>query len=227
MKLTSKTTSSGVLNGIAVSGKLDSTTMKPVSGFAYASRPQKLNGNWQHMIYGTSQGFISALLTKWNTINNKRDTIALAYQTLSGMVMSWAAFSINFTYQSGNNPDSCIIFLSASGATPANLDYLYVDNLNFSGSVAGIENSASAINEFSVSPNPASTQVTINLNLSSKQNTKVEFIDLTGKTLMYKNLGEAYGNVKNSFDVSNLAKGIYFVKVSSSTGISTKKLIIQ
>ena len=54
LKLTSKTFSSTVVPGIAVSGVLDSMTMMPKSGFAYNQRPASFTGKWQHMIYGSS-----------------------------------------------------------------------------------------------------------------------------------------------------------------------------
>ncbi len=135
LKLTSKTINGSLVNGIAVSGVLDSLNLKAKSGFAFNLKPQSFTGKWQHMIYGSSQGSVKAILTKWNIGLNKRDTIATAAQTLSGMAMSWSNFTIYFTYLSGAIPDSCIIELKASGSNPTNNDYLWVDNLALSGSV--------------------------------------------------------------------------------------------
>jgi hypothetical protein len=81
-----------------------------------------------------------ALLTKWNAAQNKRDTIAVGSQTLAGMAVSRANFSQTRTYKDSTNyPDSCMFALNASGAFPANKDYLWVDNLAFSGSVAVVQ----------------------------------------------------------------------------------------
>lgn len=118
LKLTSKTFGTAVAPGIAVSGKLDMTTYMPKSGFAYTSRPANLTGSWQHMIFGTSQGSVSVLLSKWNSSTSMRDTVAFVSQTLSGMAMSWATFSIPLTYHSSAMPDSAIIVLAASGIAP-------------------------------------------------------------------------------------------------------------
>jgi len=225
LKLTSKTTSSGVRNAIAVSGKLDTITMLPKSGFAFNQRPQSFTGNWQHMIYGTSAGAISVALTKWNSVSIKRDTVALAGQKLSGMVMSWAAFTFNFTYQSGEFPDSCIIFLQASGSVPTNLDYLYLDNLAFTGSVAGVENNTIYINIITLFPNPTNDNIMIELNLKSSENTVVEIRDLNGKIVLTKDLGTLKGLSKQSIGISSLAAGSYLVNIISGKETKIEKII--
>lgn len=227
LKLTSKTTSLGVLNGIAVSGVLDSTTMQPISGFAYSMRPSSFKGKWQHMIYGTSQGSISVKLTKWNTLTGMRETVATANQTLSGMAMSWAAFSINFTYLTGDYPDTCIIVLKASGSAPTNLDYLWVDNLTFNGTVTGVENNGSFLSGISVFPNPSSTVVNIDLKFNSAQQTKIEITDLNGQLVLSKNAGLLKGISKQTLDVSSLARGSYFVAIITEAGKEVKKIIIE
>src|SRR5262249_28300307 len=124
MQLTSKTILSTVVNGMAVCGTLDSMTMQPTGGFPFNQRPAAFNGKWQHMIFGSSQGSVSVTLTRWDASSSSRVVVATAAQTLSGMAMSWANFTINFNYMDGNYPDSCIIVLMASGANPTNNDYL-------------------------------------------------------------------------------------------------------
>lgn len=152
LKLTSKTAGPIVAPGIAVSGVLDSMSMQPISGFPFTSRPLSLTGKWQHMIFGNSQGHISVTLTRWDATSGTREVVATKTTTLSGMAMSWASFTVTLNYLTGNNPDTCIIELAASGATPTNNDYLWVDNLAFTGSVVGIENSNTILNGMSISP---------------------------------------------------------------------------
>lgn len=226
LKLTSKTVGPGVVNGIAVSGVLDSTTMLPKSGFAYTTRSVNFTGKWQHMIYGSSQGGITVLLTQWNTSLNKRDTIAIANQTLSGMAMSWANFSIPFTYLSSNNPDSCIIFLRASGSNPTNNDYLWVDNLGFSGTV-GMEEMSSSITNFSIFPNPASSQINLMFELKDAQEVNLTIIDLTGKVVYTKSYGIIHGIKSEMISCEGIAKGAYFIKLNSVNGTQTQKVILD
>lgn len=227
LKLTSKTFSTSVVNGIAVSGKLDTIAMKAKSGFPYTSQPASFTGRWQHMIYGTSQGSVKVVLTKWNSGLSKRDTIATATQVLSGMAMSWANFTINFAYKSSMLPDSCIIDLRASGNVPTNNDYLWVDNLAFMGSAAGFKDEASFLNYFLAYPNPTTEQVTLSLNLKSAQSVKIELIDLTGKTVLAKDLGILNGETLQTINVTSLAKGIYFLRVAGIESTQTRKIVIE
>lgn len=227
LKLTSRTVSSGVMNGIAVSGILDSITKLPVSGFAYSTRPASFTGKWQHMIYGSSQGSITVTLSRWDVSLNQRVTVATANQTLSGMAMSWANFSINFIYADGNDPDSCIIVLKASGANPTNQDYLWVDNLAFAGTVTGIENNNSVSKSVSVFPNPSTSEITVDMNLISSQKTYIEITDIDGKIVLSKNVGVVQGSAKEIVDVSKFAKGSYFVKVSVDSGSIVKRIILN
>lgn len=227
LKLTSKSTGLGVVNGIAVSGVLDSTTMMPKSGFAYAIRSANFTGKWQHMIYGSSQGGITVLLTQWNVSLNKRDTVAIANQTLSGMAMSWANFTIPFSYMNGNNPDSCIIFLRASGSAPTANDYLWVDNLGFSGIVTGIENNEITINEISVYPNPASHQINISFENKSAQNVMLTIIDLNGKVILTKNLGSLTGKRNETISTSEIAKGSYILQLTTNGKTESQTVIFK
>ncbi len=227
LKLTSKTVGPAVVNGIAVCGKLDSTTMLPKSGFAYTGQPVSFTGKWQHMIYGSSQGGITVLLTKWNTSLNKRDTVAIANQTLSGMAMSWATFTINFTYMNTDVPDSCIIFLRASGTNPTNNDYLWVDNLTFSGSVAGLENQHSDIQQFFVYPNPSHEQLNLSFEILQSQSIEISIDDMTGKNIYTKSLGEIAGIQNISISTDEIPAGVYFIKITSTNGSTTRKIIID
>ena len=227
LKLTSKTVSASVVNGIAVSGVLDSITMKPKSGFPCTLQPVSFTGKWQHMIYGTSQGSVKAVLTKWNVGLSKRDTVAIAAQTLAGMAMSWANFTINFTYLSSNIPDSCIIDLRASGNTPTNNDYLWVDNLAFSGSVTGIENHESFVTDMSIYPNPSSDMVNFKFNIKTAQQINIEISDINGKLIRSENFGKIQGETYQNMNISGIAKGTYFVKIKGEKSIETRKLVIE
>lgn len=227
LKLTSTTVGPTVVNGIAVSGKLDSISKKPISGFPFTGQPASFTGKWQHMIFGNSQGSLKATLTKWNTLLNKRDTIAIAAQGLTGMAMSWANFTINFNYWSSNAPDSCIIELRASGSNPTDQDYLWVDNLAFTGNVTGLKNQNAMINSIVVYPNPGSENITVNLDVKNSSHSLIELIDITGKVILTKDLGIIQGENKQVIDVSTIASGSYFIRVASENGTEIKKIIIE
>jgi hypothetical protein len=209
IKVTSKTVAGvGVAPGIAVSGVLDQTTFQPVSGFAYDQRPQSLTGNWQYMAYGNDQGHIAIYLTKWNTGTNQRETVASAVHALAGMAMSWAPFTISLTYASTEAPDSALIVLSASGATPVNNSYLWVDNLAFAGTVTGIHEAGQLVSNVQVFPNPATDVLAV----SGARWTNAKVLDLQGRSMLNVQLNAG------KLDVSTLPAGLYVLRLTDATG---------
>jgi hypothetical protein len=212
LKLTSRTVGSAVVNGIAVSGILDSITLSPKSGFPFSLRPQSFTGKWQHMIYGTSQGSVSVTLTRWNSSTGQRETVATASQTLSGMAMAWATFSINFAYSSGSYPDTCIIVLKASGANPTQNDYLWVDNLAFSGTVTGVIENVGKNFSITAFPNPANDQIEFICSELMIGGGRLIIFDITGKRIS-EELFNTRSLIINTSDFSN---GSYIFKLVNS-----------
>ncbi len=224
LKLTSLLVATSVVPGIAVSGMLDSLTLTPSGGFPCTLQPMNFTGKWQHMIYGSSQGSIAVTLSKWN--GSSRDVIATANVTLTGMAMSWASFTIPFSYQSTVVPDTCLIVLKSSGSAPTASDYLWVDNLAFSGSVAGIENN-NFLSNLNVYPNPANKNLNLDLNFKTSLNTTIELSDLTGKIIFSKDAGILSGESKQTLDISSFSKGAYFVKIITSQGTEVRNIVIE
>ena len=227
MKITSKTVGATVVGGIAVCGELDSINKRAKSGFAYSAQPASFTGKWQHMIFGTSQGSVKAILTKWNVALNKRDTVAIAAKTLTGMAMSWANFTVNFVYFNSDTPDSCIIELRSSGNVPTDQDYLWVDNLGFTGIATAINELNSNHMDWSAYPIPGNGSIFIRLSNKIATATKLELTDVQGKVVLVKNLGTLLGETTQNIDISGVSKGSYFVKVSTEQGSDTKKIIVE
>jgi hypothetical protein len=77
--------------------------------------------------------------------------------------------------------------------------------------------------EFSLYPNPA--RDVINIRWNGNENPSVRIYNSLGKLVYYaKNV-----NLRNTFQVetSNFSEGLYFVKLSSSLGEITKKVVIE
>ena len=88
---------------------------------------------------------------------------------------------------------------------------------------AGIRENQKTIN-FSVFPNPANDLLHIQLNTTTKNHTEIMLFNVVG-TLTRK--AEIFsGRQQLSIDISNLAPGTYFLKVSENNISSTKKIMI-
>jgi len=223
LKLVSKNVSGmGVMPGIATTGMINMGNLSVTGGFAFTQRPQSLTGAWQYMASGSDAGFIAVYLTKWNTSLSKRDTVAMAMQNLSGMVMSWANFTINLMYMGGGTPDTAQIILSASGMAPVANSYLYVDNLAFTGTVAGIkENKLNA--EVKFFPNPSSDKLVVSFTNATKG--QLEIFDAQGK--MVKSLSNLDFTRSTTIDISDLAIGEYVIKFITADGTLFRKFLKQ
>ena len=229
LKLTSKTAGIYVAPGIAVSGKIDIASMAPRSGFAFTSRPANLVGNWQYMAYGADQGHIAVMLSKWNTSTSTRDTVSFTDYALPGMVMSWATFSIPLTYLSGSVPDTALIVLSASGTTPVNMSYLYVDSLAFSGSVPTTGFAAVTPNTAGLSlfPNPSKGTTGILFNSTDVSNARILITDLAGACIFSQSEKCIVGNNRFAINTTHFAPGVYAVRVTNNTGSYTGRLVVE
>ena len=74
---------------------------------------------------------------------------------------------------------------------------------------------------FTVSPNPASSVVSVNSSVNTSINA-IEMFDLNGR--MVKSV--KVDNLSNtSVNIADLATGVYMMKITSETGIATKKII--
>jgi hypothetical protein len=225
LKLTSQNvTGMGVMPGIAVSGMLDMGNLTALSGFPFAYRPVAFTGKWQYMgNSGNDIGYVKVFLTKWNSTMNMRDTIGYVSQDLNGMVMSWSNFTLPFTYNSTDIPDSCIIALSASGPNPEAGSYLYVDNLSFSGIIAGVENTE-ITGTFRIFPNPANHEIQIDLSGLKSTAQQFEITDLTGRVIVTK---QSNGSLLQTISISELPAGNYLLKITTAKGIVTQKISKQ
>jgi hypothetical protein len=226
MRLISRTVPGmGIQPGIAVSGVLNTSTFQAVSGFAYSSRPASLDGNWQFMAFGSDQGYIAVYLTKWNSGLNRRDTIGQVVHPLPGMEMSWRSFSLPLSYLNSDIPDSAMIILSASGNSPVNASYLYIDNLSFEGGTAGNEDPA-ATSGLTVFPNPVmQDKLIVNFDNPNTTADCIDILDIHGNLMIRKTM------INQTFpafvDVSTLRAGEYLLRITLPGSTTGSKFIKQ
>ncbi|MCF8407934.1 MAG: T9SS type A sorting domain-containing protein, partial [Crocinitomicaceae bacterium] len=99
--------------------------------------------------------------------------------------------------------------------------YIAVDTTNNNGGgnngTAGVEENTSI--DMNIYPNPASENATISWN--NEVNT-LQIINAQGQVIAQENVTNT-----NSFQVTDLATGSYFVQLSNNSNTTTKKLIIQ
>ncbi|MDR2836662.1 MAG: T9SS type A sorting domain-containing protein [Bacteroidales bacterium] len=81
-------------------------------------------------------------------------------------------------------------------------------------------------NSFEIFPNPNDGNFTIELNSNLNSEVTLSILEITGREVKTIKISDTFNSVFN-FDLSNLAKGVYFVKLSGKSINQTKKLIIE
>ncbi len=93
---------------------------------------------------------------------------------------------------------------------------------NFYNAIANSTSDISEKNNISVFPNPTHDYFTIQLHDVSQGPNRIELTDISGKIVHAENISF---NGRYQVDISHLSKGIYFLTVSSNSGLQTQKLI--
>ena len=76
-----------------------------------------------------------------------------------------------------------------------------------------------------VYPNPSKGQFTMEINGFTGE-LDMNIVDISGK-VVYNGQLDVTSNFAKKFDVSDLAKGVYYIKLISKDGVKVEKLIIQ
>lgn len=77
-------------------------------------------------------------------------------------------------------------------------------------------------------PNPTKAQLNINFALQNNSEAKVEIQNLAGQLLVIRPLGHLNSGIQNhQIDLSSFSSGVYFLSVSTSTGISKQRFVVE
>jgi hypothetical protein len=90
----------------------------------------------------------------------------------------------------------------------------------------GIQNQ-NKVSNLVVMPNPATHDLTISFSNLVNENTQLKLMNLNGQIVYSESVNLSSSKVSRTIDVSSFAKGIYNLQLISSTGIVTKKVVIQ
>lgn len=88
-------------------------------------------------------------------------------------------------------------------------------------------NEIESIQSFSIFPNPANEQVNISFEGVGNASAQVRIIDPIGKVVMSKLINNINGKQNVTFDVANLAAGVYNIEVLSNGKTTQSKMIVE
>ena len=84
-----------------------------------------------------------------------------------------------------------------------------------------------ASNSFNVSPNPSGGVFTIQAGNLTSAEAQIEVYTVTGKLIFSEEVATEGQQLSANLDLSDSASGMYFVKLTTEVGITTKRIIIE
>jgi len=140
------------------------------------------------------------------------------------------ATSLSTTYTPGTTDKGNLLVtltLTASPLAPCANAATSSRIIHFDPCGVGIQDHTANPFSFSLRPNPSSGIFTIFSSSVFNEDVMVRIIDLSGKTVLNEKIAVAGEKMEAKMDLSNLSKGIYFVRIETGNGVKTEKLILQ
>lgn len=81
--------------------------------------------------------------------------------------------------------------------------------------------------ELAIAPNPTSGKFMISMNSTTSKDVKVRVVNSLGKVIINNLDLNVMGNTQHQIDLSNFAKGIYFVQFESNGNTFNKKVLVR
>jgi hypothetical protein len=150
-----------------------------------------------------------------------------------------------FTNMSTNNLTNSWNFGDASGLnTTVNPSHTYsangvynvqlivsnscgMDSISQTVTIVGIGIQENSFGEISIFPNPTNGMLNVTMNNSSFSEIKISVVDIQGKEVFSLYDKNVSANYNKQINLENLAKGLYYIKLSTGTDVKVEKLIIQ
>ena len=85
----------------------------------------------------------------------------------------------------------------------------------------------SAINNLAVYPNPSRDVFNVTFTSEDVQNLEVRVLNVVGEVVYTENLEQFVGEYTKAIDLATYTKGVYFLEITTNTGVVNKKLILQ
>jgi hypothetical protein len=80
--------------------------------------------------------------------------------------------------------------------------------------------------ELEIYPNPTTDQFELVFLLSSRQDIEITMINSLGQVVYFNERKDFLGQFKETIDVSNLSKNVYFIQLKTIDKIYTEKIVV-
>ena len=132
-----------------------------------------------------------------------------------------------YRYDNRNFPSQDVLML-----TQARLKVRFVadnwdvnEGFSFTAQTVTSVNDYSGVNELQVFPNPATDQLNVSFVMEDESPVSFKILDMAGKMLYNKQIVSNGGLIEEFVNVSEYAKGIYFLRIETSKGTTIEKFV--
>ncbi|MCD4791067.1 MAG: C10 family peptidase, partial [Bacteroidales bacterium] len=91
----------------------------------------------------------------------------------------------------------------------------------------GVNEQNENFNNLKVYPNPANNLLNISFSLDESQSFDIKLLSVTGEVVYVESINKFSGNYVNTINLSEIAKGVYFLNLTNNKGTVNKKVIIK
>ena len=84
-----------------------------------------------------------------------------------------------------------------------------------------------SIANLDVYPNPSRDVFNVTFTSEDVQNLEVRVLNVVGEVVYTENLEQFVGEYTKAIDLATYTKGVYFLEITTNTGVVNKKLILQ
>lgn len=150
---------------------------------------------------------------------------SLENQVLVAQITTDGVLCFEFNIQLGTPSGGVQNYVASN---PFDSSEIVLPFLTYCSNTVGVEEIKSTETSFSVFPNPATDNISIEIEaFDAKGQTSFKIIDLLGNILMQKDLGILTGKHMEDVDISSFSKGLYFVEINKGGITAAKKVIIN
>ncbi len=103
-----------LIPGVVGTDSLDIPNATIRVGKPYTSKPERFMGYYKYEPVGGDSALVSVLLSKFNSVEGKRDTIGIARQVFKNTVTTYTLIDLPITYSSTETPDSLTLLICSS-----------------------------------------------------------------------------------------------------------------
>jgi len=206
----------GVIGTLEINwASMNATLGKP---YPWTTKPTRFQGYYMTFPVSGDSASATILLSRWNTIAHKRDTIAYNSLVFYGTVSTYTQFDTEIQYRDNvTMPDSVTILLTASAGFNASFmmasvgsvgSQAYFDDVTLT-NISGQQYLLMPDVDVKLSPNPATGFLNVQMSETVK-NGLFEIYTLQGRLISRHPMS----GTSQRLDIQNLSAGTYFYRLT-------------